>query len=70
MSCYRTPQHRRLRAELIRKWKPWEQSTGPRTKAGRAASARNSRKHSNRSLETLEQLRWLRDYLHGCREVA
>jgi hypothetical protein len=42
MSYYRTPEHRRLRAELIRKWRPWEQSTGPKTPAGRAKVSRNA----------------------------
>jgi hypothetical protein len=41
MSYYRTAEHRRLRAELIQRWKPWEQSTGPRTAEGKATSARN-----------------------------
>jgi len=39
MSYYRTPEHRALRAELIRRWKPWEKSTGPRTAEGKAISA-------------------------------
>ncbi len=64
MSYYRTPEHRKLRAELIRQWKPWEKSTGPRTEAGKAASAASSRKHGNRSRAALEELRLLREYLH------
>lgn len=39
MSYVRTPQHRALRAELIRRWKPWEQSTGPRSEEGKKRSA-------------------------------
>ena len=70
MSYYRTPEHRRLRAELIRKWKPWEQSTGPRTEAGKGKSATNSRKHGNRSREVLAQMRLLRKYLDECREIG
>jgi hypothetical protein len=42
MSYYRTPEHRRLRAELIRKWKPWEKSTGPKSAQGKAKVSRNS----------------------------
>src|SRR5690349_19078003 len=41
---WRTAGHRsggRGQAELIRAWKPWEQSTGPRTVEGKARSARN-----------------------------
>ena len=41
MSYYRTPEHRKLRAELIKKWKPWENSTGPRTEEGKARASRN-----------------------------
>ena len=41
MSYYRTPEHRRLRSELIRRWRPWEKSTGPRTPEGKARSSRN-----------------------------
>ncbi len=29
-------------AELIRQWKPWEKSTGPRTPDGKAKAARNA----------------------------
>ena len=39
MSYYRTPEHRALRARLIRRWKPWEHSTGPKTPEGKARSA-------------------------------
>lgn len=39
MSYYRTPEHRTLRAELIRRWKPWEKSTGPKSPEGKARSA-------------------------------
>lgn len=27
---------------MIRTWRPWEQSTGPKTPAGKAVSARNA----------------------------
>ena len=33
-----------MRAELIRKWKPWKQSTGPKTPAGKAKVSRNADK--------------------------
>jgi len=39
MSYYRTPEHRAMRAELIRRWKPWEKSTGPKSPEGKAKSA-------------------------------
>lgn len=45
MSYHRTPEHRKMRAELIRQWRPWEKSTGPRTEEGKARSAQNSYVH-------------------------
>jgi len=57
MSYYRTAEHRRLQAELIQRWKPWEQSTGPRTAEGKATSARNGYRGGERqSLRALEKL--------------
>ena len=41
MSYSRTPEHRQLRSELIRRWRPWEKSTGPKTPEGKARSSRN-----------------------------
>jgi hypothetical protein len=34
MSYYRTPEHRRLRAVLIRNWRPWAVVTGPANTGG------------------------------------
>jgi hypothetical protein len=48
MPCPRTPQHRKLRVELIRHWQPWTRSTGPRTPQGKAASSRNAFKVGTR----------------------
>jgi hypothetical protein len=36
-----TPERRALQAAMIHTWKCWEQSTGPRTAAGKAKSAQN-----------------------------
>lgn len=36
-----TPERRARAAEAIRRWKPWEQSTGPRTDAGKARAKMN-----------------------------
>jgi hypothetical protein len=40
---------RARQAELIRRWKPWERSTGPRTEEGKARVARNAFKGGARS---------------------
>jgi hypothetical protein len=39
-----TPERRARQAEAIRRWKPWEQSTGPRSDAGKARASRNADK--------------------------
>lgn len=36
-----TPERRARQAEAIRRWKPWEQSTGPRTADGKAVAKMN-----------------------------
>ena len=41
-----TEEEKAKQAELIRKWKPWENSTGPRTEHGKKCSSQNSRKYS------------------------
>ena len=55
MSYYRTVEHRRLRAELIQKWKPREKSTGPKSAAGKATSAQNAYRGTTRAI--LRELR-------------
>jgi hypothetical protein len=37
-----TPERKARQAELIRQWRPWEKSTGPRTHEGKATVARNA----------------------------
>jgi hypothetical protein len=39
-----TPERRARQAELIRGWKPWERSSGPKTEAGKAVASRNADK--------------------------
>ena len=41
-------ERRRKQAEMIRQWKPWEKSTGPRTAEGKARASRNACKGSVR----------------------
>jgi hypothetical protein len=50
MSYYRTPEHRAMRAELIRRWKPWEKSTGPKSAEGKARSAMRGFKGGTREM--------------------
>lgn len=44
-----TPERRARQAEAIKRWKPWEQSTGPRTDDGKTRSSENALKHYLRS---------------------
>ena len=37
-----TPARRARQAELIRTWRPWAKSTGPRTPDGKAKASRNA----------------------------
>ena len=60
MSYYRTAEHRRLRSEMIHRWRPWEKSTGPRTPEGKARSSRNRWRRGKR-----EQFRTLMRELHS-----
>ena len=37
-----TPERRARQAELIRQWRPWEKSTGPKTVEGKATASQNA----------------------------
>lgn len=39
-----TPERRARQAEAIRRWRPWDQSTGPRSPEGKERSSRNADK--------------------------
>lgn len=43
-----TPERRARQAALIQTWKPWEQSSGPRSAEGKARSSRNGFKGAHR----------------------
>jgi len=55
-----TPERRACQAELIRQWKPWEKSTGPKTQAGKDVVSRNAYKGGT--------WRLLRDLAHALRD--
>jgi hypothetical protein len=59
-----TPERQARQAELIRTWKPWERSTGPRTKEGKALVSRNAYKGGTRAM-----LRALTGLLRQQREI-
>ena len=61
-----TEERRRRQAEAIRRHKPWEKSTGPKTLRGKQSSSLNALKHGLRSKsasELKEVLRINRDFV-------
>ncbi len=67
-----TPERRARQAALIRTWKPWERSTGPRTDEGKARTSRNGFKGGHRATlrelakELNQALREQREMLQRC----
>ena len=43
-------ERKQRQAELIKSWRPWEKSTGPRTEKGKQASAQRGHKGGERKL--------------------
>lgn len=57
MSSGWTPERRARQAQLIKQWKPWERSTGPKTAQGKSTSSRNAYRDVERTtLHKLAQL--------------
>lgn len=53
-----TPESRAQQKKAIRRWKPWEKSTGPISAGGKATSCQNAVKHGMHS-EMAKQLKAL-----------
>jgi hypothetical protein len=67
-----TPERRARQAEAIKRWRPWERSTGPRTDEGKAAAAANGAKawpHSGARAALRELRRVLREQREALREL-
>ena len=45
-----TPERRLQQSLKIQQWRPWDDSTGPRTSEGKAASSRNAYRGGLRSM--------------------
>jgi len=65
-----TPEERERQAALIRDWKPWKQSTGPITDAGKATSACNATTHGMRSAEWVAERKLLNEIMRNFRNEA
>ncbi len=63
-----TPERRARQALAIRRRRPWEHSTGPRTAEGKARSARNAYKGGHWRLE-LEFFQTAREVLREQRKI-
>ena len=67
-----TWERRQRQADLIRTWRPWEQSTGPKTPDGRLRVARNAWRGGHReqlrelSREISEEVRRSRELVAKC----
>ncbi|MGF6608487.1 hypothetical protein OKW45_003409 [Paraburkholderia sp. WSM4175] len=68
MGRHWTAEQRVKQAEAIRRWKPWERSTGPATDAGKAAAKLNALKHGMRSAYWRDERRRVNELLSECRE--
>ena len=67
-----TPERRARQTQAIRRWRPWEHSTGPRTAEGKARSARNAFKggHWRREREFFQTARQvLREHREALRTI-
>lgn len=64
-----TQEQRAEQAAKIRRWKPWERSTGPTTKDGKAAASQNAVKHGMRGAAWIEKRRQLADLLRDARAM-
>lgn len=63
-----TPERRARQSELIRTWRPWNKSTGPKTPQGKSIVSRNA--YTGAEWRTLRELRkqanqMLRDQRHS-----
>lgn len=57
-----TEEQKQRQRELIKRWKPWEKSTGAKTKTGKAIVSQNA-------LKTGEHHRILRDLNHQITQI-
>ena len=64
-----TPERRAKQAALIHTWKPWNQSTGPRSPEGKATASRNAFTGGHRA-ELRELSKMVNEHVRMARELA
>jgi hypothetical protein len=64
-----TPERRARQAELIRTWRPWKQSTGPRSSDGKERVSRNAWKGGHRA-QLRELTKMVNEHVRSARELA
>jgi hypothetical protein len=60
-----TPERKATQRAAIYRWRPWEQSTGPKTLEGKETASRNALKGGHRSRVLQRELRALRELIGG-----
>ena len=64
-----SPERRQRQRDAIKRWKPWEESTGPRTNEGKARAAANSLVHGLYAARSQALMRTVRAILREQRQV-
>ena len=64
-----SPERRQRQREAIQKWKPWDKSTGPKTKEGKTKAAANSHKHGLYDAHSRDLMRALNAHLREQRQM-
>jgi len=68
-----TEEERKKQSEAIKRWKPWEKSTGPKTEEGKDSCSVNAIKHGRRCRiddEYRQLLRMNREFVRLVNRIA
>ncbi len=63
-----TLERRERQAALIRTWRPWERSTGPRTDEGKDRSSKNASIHGEYNQEARTRRQEINALMKDCKE--
>jgi len=58
-----TEEARQRQSEAIKRWRPWESSTGPRSAEGKAVASQNAFKHGMRSKDAITDRGFINEML-------